>query len=153
VTTAAPAPATPTATPIDAPTRPSARPRTVVGALWLFATLNFLYCDLVGLMNPPDLAGFLAGEIGGIRVTESFLLAASVLMQVPMSTVLVVRVAPWRVARVWAIAAAVVMTLVHAGTFFMGSGVTSFYAMFSVTEIGAVLVAAWVAWRHRVEPA
>lgn len=126
-------------------------PRTIVATLWLFATLNFLYCDVLGIMYPPDLAGFLAGDLGGIAVTETFLLGGALLMQVPLSTVLVTRVAPWRVVRIWVPVAAAFMTVVQVGSLFVGTGTTSFYAMFSATEIAAVLVAGWFAWHHRVE--
>lgn len=32
--------------------------------LWLFALLNYLYCDLIGLMDPELLKQFLAGNAG-----------------------------------------------------------------------------------------
>ncbi len=39
--------------------------RTRISALWLFVTLNYLYCDVVTLMDPNLLKGFLAGNVGG----------------------------------------------------------------------------------------
>lgn len=46
-------------------------PRTVVSSLWLFAILNYLYCDLLGLMYPKDLQGFLNGNVGAWSSTSS----------------------------------------------------------------------------------
>ena len=39
-------------------------PRAVLPALWVFAVLNYLYCDVLGLMHAPDLQGFLDGAVG-----------------------------------------------------------------------------------------
>lgn len=60
-------------------------PRTVVSSLWLFAILNYLYCDLLGLMYPKDLQGFLNGNVGGLVIDQQFLLYAAILMTVPMA--------------------------------------------------------------------
>jgi hypothetical protein len=40
--------------------------------LWLFATLNYLYCDVVTVMDPL--------KNGSIQLTQGFLLAASILV-------------------------------------------------------------------------
>ena len=34
-----------------------------LSTLWLFATLNYLYCDVVTLMDPHLLKAFLAGNV------------------------------------------------------------------------------------------
>jgi hypothetical protein len=52
--------------------------KTKLSTLWLFATLNYIYCDVLGLMNPSMLKGLLAGNVSGITVTQGFLLASGV---------------------------------------------------------------------------
>jgi len=47
-----------------------------LSTLWIFATLNYLYCDVVTLMDPGLLKQFLAGNVGGMDVSQGFLLAA-----------------------------------------------------------------------------
>lgn len=45
--------------------------------LWLFATLNYLYCDVVTLMDPEKLKQFMAGSVGGMQINQGFLLGES----------------------------------------------------------------------------
>lgn len=135
----------------SAPAATAARrigPRAVVSSLWLFAILNYMYCDVLGLMYAPDLRGYLDGEIGGLDINQAFLLAAGVLMTIPMSSVLVSRIAPHRLARWWSIVAGAVMTLVQVGTLGMGSDVTLHYAYFSVIEVATTASIVWVAARR-----
>jgi hypothetical protein len=40
--------------------------RAILSTLWIFATLNYLYCDVVGLMNSDLLKQYLAGSVNGI---------------------------------------------------------------------------------------
>jgi hypothetical protein len=60
-------------------------------AVWLFAILNYLYCDLIGLMDPALLKGYLAGRVAGMDITQGFLLSASLLMEIPIAMVLLSR--------------------------------------------------------------
>lgn len=129
-----------------APYRPT--PRAFVGALWLFAILNYLYCDVLGTHDPDYLAGILANDLGGLQMTDSFLLGASVLMTIPMSAVLVSRIAPHRLARWWSIVAGAIMTLVQAGSLGVGMDATSYYLYFSVIEIATTAAIVWIAVRR-----
>jgi hypothetical protein len=123
-------------------------PRAMVSSLWLFAILNYLYCDILGLMYPPDLQSYLDGKIGGIEINQGFLLAAGVLMTIPMSAVLVSRIAPHRLARWWSIVAGAIMTLVQLGTLGVGSETTLHYAYFSVIEVATTAAIVWIAARR-----
>lgn len=123
-------------------------PRTVVSALWVFVALNYIYCDVLSLMYPPDLRETLDGEVGGIEINQGFLLAAAVLMTIPFSAVLTARIAPHRVARWWSIVGGAVMALVQVGTLGMGSDVTLHYAYFSVVEAATTVAIVWVAVRR-----
>jgi hypothetical protein len=121
-------------------------PRKVVSSLWLFAILNYLYCDLLGLMYPEDLRGFLDGKVGGLVIDQQFLLNAAILMTVPMGSVLISRIAAHRFARIESIVAAVVMTLVQVATLFIGAA-TLHYLYFSVIEVATTIAIVWVAVR------
>lgn len=143
--------------PTDAPARPLARhddghdPRPMLSALWVAATLSYLYCDVISLMDSHTLGGYLAGDVDGIVVTRGFLLAASALMLVPISMTLLARVLPHRANR-WAnVAAGVLMTGVQLASLFVGS-LTAHYALFSGVEIvltALVVRRAWL-WRRPV---
>jgi hypothetical protein len=129
---------------------PWADPRAVVPTLWIFVMLNYLYCDLIGLMHAPDLRGFLEGEVGGLQITTGFLLGAGVLMEIPMLMVVVSRLAPHAVARWASVAAGALMTLVQVGSLTLGDN-TPHYWFFSAVEITTTLVITWYAatrWRR-----
>lgn len=125
-------------------------PRAVVGALWLFATLNYLYCDVLSLHDRGYLNALLAGSVGGVVFTQQVMLAAGVLMTIPMVAVLVSRVAPHGVARWYSVVAGVVMSVVQVATLGFGTAPTLHYLYFSAIEIATTAFIVWFAvarWR------
>src|SRR3954447_17136614 len=138
---------------IISPTKPSPRLGEVVSmnmrlsTLWLFATLNYLYADVAGLMDHNLLRQYLNGNVGGLQMTQGFLLGAGILVEIPISMVLVSRVAGYRFNR-WAnIAAGAVMTIVQSVTLFVGSTATSYYVFFTAIEVGCTGFIVWSACR------
>lgn len=123
-----------------------------LSTLWLFAMLNYLYCDVIGLMDAELLNEYLTGTVNGMRLDQGFLLGASVLMEIPIAMVLVSRLAGHRTNR-WAnIAAGAVMTVVQAATLFLGTP-TGYYLFFSVLEILTTVVIVRTAWTWRAPAA
>ncbi|MEZ5093624.1 DUF6326 family protein [Nocardioides sp.] len=146
MTTSAHPTTSPAASAPDAPYRPTRR--TVLGALWLFTILNYAYCDVLGTHDVDYLNGILTGDGtgGSVQLTPTMLLGASVLMTIPISAVLVTRVAGRALARWWSITAGVVMTLVQTASLFVGE-TTVYYAYFSAIEIPTTALIAVIAWR------
>lgn len=125
-------------------------PRRLVSALWLFAILCYLYCDVLGFYHAPHLAELLDGRAGSIEVTQGFLLGSAALMTIPIGMTLVSRIAPRPVARWATVAAGGVMTVVQAASLLVGSGVTLHYAYFSVLEVATTaFLAGYAALRWR----
>jgi hypothetical protein len=123
--------------------------KTKLSTLWIFVTLNYLYCDVLGLMDPKTLKEFMAGSVGGIDITQGFLLGASILMEIPMAMVLLSRVLNYRTNR-WAnIIAGIIMTIVQAASLFFGSSPTPYYLFFSAVEITCTVAITWYAWRSQ----
>jgi hypothetical protein len=126
-------------------------PRRVVSALWLFAILNYLYCDVFGLSDPEYARSVINGDgTEGVDLTPGFLLGASVLMTIPMVSVLLSRIASHRLARWSSVAAGIVMTFVQVSTLFVGTA-TMVYVYFSAIEIATTATIAVIAWRWRAE--
>jgi hypothetical protein len=116
-----------------------------LSTLWIFATLNYIYCDVLGLMDPGLLRGFLAGNVGGMDVSQGFLLAAGALVEIPMAMVLVSRLVRGPANR-WAnIVAGSVMTVVQVASLFKGTP-APYYVLFSVIEIATTAAIVWLAW-------
>jgi hypothetical protein len=120
--------------------------KTKLSTLWLFATLNFIYCDVLGVMNPTLLKGFLAGNVNGIQVSQGFLFGAGVLVEIPIVMVLLSRFLSYRTNR-WAnVVAGVTMTVVQLGSLFVGTP-APYYILFSVFEVAATAAIVWLAWK------
>ena len=120
--------------------------KTKLSTLWIFATLNYLYCDVLGIMDPNLLKGYLAGTVNGLEVSQGFLLAAGILVEIPMAMVVVSRLANYSVNK-WAnVIAAGIMTIVQIATLFAGTP-TIYYMFFSAIEIATTAAIVWLAWR------
>ena len=124
--------------------------RSKLSTLWIFATLNYLYCDVVTLMDPALLRGFMNGHMGGIDVTQGFLLAAAALVEIPIAMVLLSRVLGQPANR-WAnIGAGATMTAVQLLSVFAGKP-APYYLFFSVIEVGTTAAIVWLAWKWSSE--
>lgn len=122
--------------------------KSKLSVLWIFATLNYLYCDVVTLMDPKFLRQFLAGNVGGMDVSQGFLLGAGALVEIPISMVLLSRVLGYRSAR-WAnIVAGATMTVIQLATL-VARTPAPYYVFFSAFEIAATAAIVVLAWRWR----
>ena len=117
--------------------------------LWIFLVANYLYCDVLTLMDPAFLQVMVHGGPPGPPMGQGFLLFAALLMEIPMAMILLTGRLPEKANR-WAnIAAGSVMTLVQAGSFAFGTAPTLHYWFFSAIEIATSASIAWLAWNHR----
>jgi hypothetical protein len=111
------------------------RQQQLLSRLWIFATLNYLYCDVIGLMDSKMLKQYQTGEVDGLVIDEDLLLGAAIFMQVPMSMVFLSTALPPRASRIANIAAGTLMTGVQTATLFIGTP-TKYYLASSIVEIG-----------------
>ncbi len=117
-----------------------------LSTLWLFATLNYLYCDVVTVMDPQKLKQFLAGTVGGMEITQGFLLGAGILVEIPIAMILLSRILKYRPNRWTNIAAGIIMTVVQILTLFSASP-SIYYIFFSIIEIASTSLIVWYAWK------
>jgi hypothetical protein len=111
-----------------------AKQQRLLSSLWTFATLNYLYCDVLGLMDANLLKQYSQGEVNGIKVNETVLLGGVAFMQVPLSMVFLSTALPPKAARIANIAAGAAMTAAQTATLFVGKP-TSYYLFSSGIEI------------------
>jgi hypothetical protein len=116
--------------------------------LWIFVTVNYIFCDVFTLMYSEELKRVLSGTIGQIEVTQGFLLAFAVLMEIPMVMIVLSRVLKYRTSRLTSIIAGILLTLVQAWSLFTGTP-TLHYVFFSIVEIATTLFIVWTALRWR----
>lgn len=111
--------------------------RNIYSSMWAFASLNYLYCDLVAFMDKDLHSKYHTGEVGGMKITPEFLTGAALMMQISIANVFLPQVIKNdRTLRWVQIASGITMSLIQSATLFAGKP-TPYYATFSALEIGA----------------
>ena len=122
--------------------------RSKLSTIWIVATLNYLYCDVVTLMDPALLKQFLAGDIGSLHISQGFLLGAGILVEIPIAMVLLSRILGDRPNRIANIVAGTTMTAVQVLSLMVMTPAL-YYIFFSVIEIASTSAIVWYAWKWR----
>lgn len=124
--------------------------KVILSTLWIFALANYIYCDILSHMNPEFLKVLVeGGNFPGIpTINQKFLLWAGILMEIPISMILISRILNYKANRVANIIAGSIMTIVQIGTLFIGKPELH-YVFFSVIEISTTVFIIVYAWRWR----
>jgi hypothetical protein len=109
-------------------------------------TLNFLYRDIIIVMDPGIFRDLSSGHMGTLQVTQGFLLVSAILVEIPIAMTIPSRVLKYR-ARRWAnIVAGTITTVVQFVTLFVGAP-APYYLFFSIIEIACTSLIVWYAWK------
>jgi hypothetical protein len=112
--------------------------KSLLSTVWIFVTINYLYCDLIGLMDSSLLKQYLTGKVGGMEISPMFLFYAGILMEIPISMILLSKILPDK-PNAWAnILAGSIKTGVMILTLFMGKP-TIYYCFFAAIEISTTI--------------
>jgi len=125
--------------------------KVLLSTLWIFVTANYIFCDVMTLMNAEDLQQILTGTVGSLEMTPNFLLGAAIFMEIPFVMILLSRVLKYKANRVFNIAAGTIMTLIQIMSLFVGSGATPHYTFFSIVEISCTAFIVWYAWTWSIK--
>lgn len=118
-----------------------------LSTLWIFAILNYLYADVLGLYDPAILNDLMTGSVGGVQFTDGFMLGAAILMETAIVMVLLSRLLPYKANR-WAnIIAGVIHTTAVFASMFVGTPPAFYYLFFGTIEIATTLYIIWYAWK------
>jgi len=123
---------------------PNLTRRELLFTLWVFVMFLYAYCDILALFDVEILNQLLSGSIDGIVMDQNMLLAASVLMILPIATILITRVASFSVARWTNIGVGTLKTLVMIAT--LMTPCTIYYWLFAIIEITTTVSIVWLAW-------
>jgi hypothetical protein len=111
--------------------------RNIYSSMWAFASLNYLYADLVAFMDRDLHSQYHNGTVDGTEISPLFLTGAAVMMQIAIANVFLPQVIKNdRTLRWVQIASGITMTLIQSASLFVGKP-TPYYATFSAFEIGA----------------
>ena len=114
--------------------------------LWIFAMFNYLYADVMTLMDSSVLKELMKGYAGHIQITQGFLLGAAILIETAIAMVLLSRVLKYRANR-WAnIIAGAIHTAAVFASMFVGTP-APYYIFFGTIEIACTSLIVWYAWK------
>jgi hypothetical protein len=122
--------------------------KTLLSTLWIFTTLNYLYCDIMGLMDNNLLKQYLTGTVNGMEMNDNFLLGAAVLMEIPIVMVLLSRILKYKANKWTNMITGIIMTLVQTATLFAGSP-AKYYLFCSIIEIATTFFIFWFALKWK----
>lgn len=113
--------------------------RQLLPILWIFLTVNYIYCDIFSLHHAESLKAFISGEVGGMKLTEEFLLSFAFIMQIPMAMIVLSKFLVFKINKYLNIVAGLITGSIQSYTLYMGG--TLHYVFFSIVEIStAVLI-------------
>src|SRR5579872_2067203 len=109
---------------------------TKLSTLWIFATLNYLYADVVTTMDKNVV----------VNLSQLSLLGAAVLVETAIAMVLLSRVLKYRANR-WAnIIVGAINTIAVLASLLVATPAL-YYAFFAIIEIACTCVIVWYAWK------
>ena len=116
--------------------------------LWIFLSVNYIYCDQLSTLEPGVLEETMTGFVadGTVQITPVFLLGTAIMMEIPFVMIVLSWVLKFKINRWVNIIAAAVMFLIQIASLFLGAP-SLMYIFFSVVEITALLAIIILAWR------
>ena len=124
--------------------------RLKYSSLWAYTALNYLYADVVSLMDANLLNQYQTGIVNGMEISSSFLTVAAIYMQIPLSNVFLPHIIRKESLLRWIqILCATIATLGQGATLFLGEPDT-YYILFSMLEMAVTGFIALDAFRWKV---
>jgi hypothetical protein len=116
--------------------------------LWVFYSLNFMYADHLGFLEPGVLDGIMSGTVadGTVNLTSGFLLGTAVMFEIPFLMIVLSWVLKYRANRWVNIIAATLFVLTQISSLFLGAPSPA-YIFYSTMEIAALLLIVIFAWK------
>jgi len=123
-------------------------PKILLILLWVFYTVNFMYCDTLTKLEPGVLKEIMSGVTGGgtVKITEGFLLGTAVMFEIPFLMIVLSWVLKYRTNRWVNIITGTLLVVVQIGSLFLGVP-SPMYIFYSTVEIAALLLIVWKAWK------
>ena len=126
--------------------------RVKLSTLWVFATLNYLYADVIALFDLVGSKRATTGNTGPPHMTQGVLLGIAIFMEIPIAMVVLSRVLKYRANR-WAniIAGTIETAAVVLSTVFFpilnGTPPTLYYLFLGTIEVVCTSLIVWYAWK------
>lgn len=120
--------------------------KNLLSKLWVFLTVNYIFCDVFSLYHSKFLNEILLGKVDGIEFTESFLLTFAIIMEIPMLMIVFSIILKEKLNRIINIIVGVLMMSIQIGSLVTGSN-SLHYIFFSIIEICTLIIIIYIAWK------
>jgi hypothetical protein len=114
-----------------------------LSTLWITLIFSYSYADVLGFYSPGNLAEILAGEIGGVPLTQEMLFAMAVLMAIPIVMIFFSLILMPKVNRVLNIVIGIFQIIILFATFL--NTITAYYLVFASIELVCLVLIVWFA--------
>jgi hypothetical protein len=118
--------------------------RLKMSALWIATLFLFAYGDIFGFFKPGQIGEVISGQVSAIKITQVFLLGASVYIAIASLMVFLSLVLKPRVNR-WTNIVLAVLFIVSIAVSVVGE-TWAYFIFLSIAEIGLLLLIVWYAW-------
>ncbi|GHT14571.1 hypothetical protein FACS189432_05550 [Bacteroidia bacterium] len=108
--------------------------QTLLSTLWVFLSVNYIFCDVFTLMYSEELQKIIAGKAGEIEITQSFLLVSAIIMEMSMIMILLSRLLKFQLNKWLNIVIPLLLLCFQAGSLIVDTN-TLHYWFFSIIEI------------------
>ena len=122
----------------------------LLSTLWIFLVVNFIFCDVFTLHYSENLKAFIAGEMGGMTLTQEFLLIFAIIMELSMIMILLSRVLKYKLNRILNIIIGIILTIIQTWSL-IGEKSTLHYYFFSIIEIATCVSIIIIALKWKKE--
>lgn len=112
------------------------RNKDIISALWIFLSLNYIFCDVLSNMESSVLKGLIQGNIANIDINQGMLLVAGISLEIPFLMIVLSKVLTYKYNKIINIIAGVLMIIYQLSSFFMGGTEPSLhYIFFTIVEV------------------
>jgi len=122
--------------------------KNLLSKLWVFLTVNYIFCDVFSLYHSKFLNELLRGEVDGIEFTEPFLLNFAIIMEIPILMIVLSILIKNKVNRIINIVVGLFMILIQIGSLVTGAN-SLHYIFFSSIEISTLIFIIYTAWEWK----
>lgn len=121
--------------------------RVILSVLWIFLSVNYIFCDVLSIMDPGFFKVLMSGGGESVnQINQGLLLGFAILVEIPFAMIVLSRLLNYRANR-WAnIIAGSFMAVIQLLSI-IDDKVTLHYIFYSVIEIGCNSFIVWYAWK------
>jgi len=120
--------------------------KNLLSKLWIFLTVNYIFCDVFSLYDSSFLNKLLTGKVDGIEFTEPFLLYFAIIMEIPMLMIILSTILKTKINRIINIIVGFLMIIIQIGSLVTGKN-SLHYIFFSIIEIITLVLIIFIAFK------